>query len=165
MNRDNDVDIKHEWAMVGMVIDHFNQLEHTITEIITIYISPKDSRVEYFKNNLMNNSIISFGAKVKLLLGINKQEKLVKLNRDSFHRILSVRNAIAHNDIATKLKIEIPEDPYDDISTYIIMDRMKGDGSIETIPKSQAFSEFYELHMELQEDLDEMLEVSKLNNV
>lgn len=161
MNRDRHVDIDREWKMIGLVVDQFNQLEHTITKIITAYIGPKFSRVDFFAKNLMNNSVVSFSSKVKLLLTINKQENLAKLDKNQLHRILSVRNAIAHNDVATKFKLEMPDDPDEDIYSYIVMDRMKGDGTVETIPKDQAFREFYELHSALQPVLNEMLERAK----
>ena len=161
MSRDRDIDLDRELIMIGLVVDQFNRLEQTITKIIATYIRPKDSRTDFFAKNVMNSSIVSFGSKIKLLLAINKQENLVELDRDKLHRILSIRNAITHNDVATKFKLEIPEDPDEDIYSYIVMDRMKGDGSIETISKDQAFSEFYQLHSALEPKLNQMLEIAK----
>ena len=100
------------------------------------------------------SSIISFGSKVKLILHISKNNNFGKVDREMLHRILSIRNAIAHNDIVEKFKTRIPEDFDEDIYHYFVVDRIKGDGSLETINKDKLYGEFFTLHRELDKQLN-----------
>jgi len=154
--QDND-EIDTEWNLIGLVVSQFNNLELTMTKIISKYIQPKHERLEFVEKNLLNNSIVSFGAKVKLISAISRIEKLGSVDRDKLQRLLAIRNAIAHNDVISNIRTHIPDDPDEDIFRYIVMDRMKSDGSIETLPKSEAYGEFLMLYDEVTKQIEVVL--------
>lgn len=153
MDEDEDIFDK-EWKMIGFIIAQFNELELLMTKILTKYISPSENKKEFVESQMLNNSIISFGSKVKLILHISKNNNFGKVDREMLHRILSIRNAIAHNDIVEKFKTRIPEDFDEDIYHYFVVDRIKGDGSLETINKDKLYGEFFTLHRELDKQLN-----------
>jgi len=104
MSDDDDDDprlpnIGREWSLIGIVISQFNAIELTMTKILSTYIQPKDERVNFVERNVFNNSIISFAGKIKLIAAFAKIENLRGIDTNTFHRLLAVRNAIAHNDI------------------------------------------------------------------
>ena len=148
-----------ELHLIGLIIDNFNQMELLITKIITSYVDPNKEKMDFFLFQLMNNSIISFSSKIKLLIAINKKNKYVKLNRDGLYRLLAIRNAIAHNDVISKYKVIIPKNLMDDnIVECVFVERLKPDGTIETITKNSAFLEFFELHENIMKDLNEIFD-------
>lgn len=153
---DND-EIGNEWKLIGLVVSQFNNLELTMTRIISKYIQPKNERPEFVEKNLLNNSNVSFGAKVKLITAISKSEELGKIDRDKLQRLLAIRNAIAHNDVISNIRTHIPDDPDEDIYRYIVMDRMKSDGTVETLPKSKAYGEFLMLYEEVTKEVEAVL--------
>jgi len=77
---DND-EIGNEWKLIGLVVSQFNNLELTMTKVISKYIQPNNERLEFVEKNLLNNSNVSFGAKVKLITAISKHEKLGAVRR------------------------------------------------------------------------------------
>ena len=154
---DESIFIK-EWKTIGMIVSQFNALELLITKILTKFISPNEQRKDFVQRQLLNNSVISFGAKVKLLISITKSYDLGKVDRNKLHRILSLRNAIAHNDVVSNLKIHVPEDPDESVSQYFVIDKMKSDGNLETMDKSETYWEFMNLNEELNAQLQKIYE-------
>ena len=154
---DEDI-FDNEWKMIGFVIAQFNELELLMTKILSKYISPASEREEFVYRQLLNNSVVSFGAKVKLLVSITKSNNIGEVDRNKLHRILSLRNAIAHNDVISKFSTHIPEDWDEDIVHYFVADRMKSDGNIETINKSELYGQFLMLHDELGKQLETIYE-------
>jgi hypothetical protein len=107
---------------------------------------------------MLNNSITSFASKVKLVINISKNNNIEKIDREKPHRILSLRNAIAHNDVIEKFKTHIPEDLEEDIYHYFVVDRIKGDGSLETVNKEQFYGEFLSLYADIEKQLNAIYE-------
>lgn len=104
----NEEDIfDKEWKMIGFVIAQFNELELLLTKILSKYIAPATEKEEFVNRQLLNNSVVSFGAKTKLLISITKSSNVGEVDRNKLHRILSLRNAIAHNDVISKFKTHI----------------------------------------------------------
>ena len=53
-----EFNISDEWKSIGIVIDNFNQLELIINKIIVLYVKPVKNKLDFFLNQLLNNSII-----------------------------------------------------------------------------------------------------------
>ena len=152
---DTDEDIyEKDWKLIGFVLTQFNQIELLATEIISLYISPQASAVQFLDKKLLNNSIVSFGSKIKLLLSIAESCNYKGLDRDKLHRMLALRNAIAHND--QNYKFHIPEDPEEDCQQYFVVEYFKSNGSVEEITKSKVYSEILSLHQDLEKSLREL---------
>jgi hypothetical protein len=85
--------------MRGEIIDLHNTLDLYINDLIVTEIKPHD--IDFFKNYLLNTSVITSGAKIKILNQI-----LIKNCFNDSGKILDIlgilgiiRNAFAHTDI------------------------------------------------------------------
>lgn len=83
-------------SKVANLVINFNLLEASIKEILVAYVGSK--KEDFVRDILFNNSIVSFHAKLNLLKFIVHKEK-AKVSIDTeLHRLISIRNAIAHSD-------------------------------------------------------------------
>ena len=96
-------------------------------------------------------------AKTKLVFAINNDLSLAPLDRNRFHRLLAIRHAFAHNDVLSGFEIDIPEDLESPIGDYVVMESIKGDGSIERLRRDTAFEEFYSPYEYVKTTLQSML--------
>ncbi len=81
---------------VADIIISFNFFESTLKTLIANYIKGENS--EFVKEIVLHNSIISFNGKHSLLQYIVKAEKIDFDAWESIHRLLTIRNAVAHSD-------------------------------------------------------------------
>ena len=97
----NETDIKHteksdisEFNMEeirGWIIDELNKIEQKIDRIITVYFNPE--KKQEFTKIILNSSIVSTGAKMKILRNIDSFDKN-KISK--IQTVISIRNAFAH---------------------------------------------------------------------
>ena len=140
----------------GIVIERFSELEKLVDKIIFDFISPTTDAEEFVSINLLHTSILSFASKVKLLQVINNRKNTLKINREKFHRLFSIRNAFAHNNVSGKIEVEFPENERVDL--YFYLESMKGNGEISRVRRDEAYEEFDMLHSELTKNLNDLLD-------
>ncbi|HLA74421.1 MAG TPA: hypothetical protein VJM76_00730 [Gammaproteobacteria bacterium] len=151
-----DFNPTHEIKTIGLVLDQSNRLEQIMKEIITSYIRPRERTKDFVEINVLNNSVVSFASKIKLILAINNREGLVKLDQNKLHRLLSIRNAFAHNDVISGIRVHVPHDPGQSTKVYMVLDRMKGDGGVETLSRDDAYADFYKINLDIEPVIQEM---------
>ena len=83
-------------SKVADIIVQFNFLELSIKEILAIYI--QSTKKDFVSDILLNNSIVSFGSKISLLLFITNKEKIKFFIKEDLYSLINIRNAIAHSD-------------------------------------------------------------------
>jgi hypothetical protein len=135
------VRIDREWKVLGVVLDQFNALEQRIASIICAYVAPSPDRAKFVTDRLLHNSVLPFGAKVKLLLAIARDVKGPKKLKDPLHRMLHIRNALAHGHVMAGYRnnhnaLLRPVGP------YLVIESLTGDGSVEEKDRSAAVAEF-----------------------
>jgi hypothetical protein len=145
---------EEEIHRTGIVVERFSEIEKLINTIIFDYVSPTTDAEDFVKINLLDNSVVSFGSKVKLLQVINRNLRVKLVNPDKYQRLLSLRNAFAHNNINQNLEIESNETKMADI--YFFIESMKGDGTMRRLRRTDAFKEFISLFKELKPLLNEL---------
>lgn len=146
-----------EIKMIGVVIDQCNYIETLFKKIILAYIRPEIKRVAFFERYVLNSAVMPFGAKAKLVIGINSQEKLISLDRNKIHRFLNIRNAFAHHDMISGMQLKVDDEGTVDPAPYLVVESMKSDGSLETVERKKAYDEFNGIFEELDPALTEML--------
>jgi len=146
-----------EWKRAGLVLDHFNQLEGLMKDVIEAYVRPVETRAIFFRAYLLNNAIVPLAGKIKLIFAINNELSLVSLDRNRLHRLLAIRNAFAHNDVLSGFDVHIPENLESPITEHVYMESIKGDGSIERLTRDRATGEFFTLHQYVKTALEEMV--------
>lgn len=149
---------QREWKLLGAVLDRFNLLEASMTRIIVAYVRPAEGRGSFLANQILHNVNVSFGAKVRLILSVSRETGGPKLSRDKLHKLLNIRNALAHGDSASALRVNrnaLRVEPYGE---YLVIQTIKGDGSVEEKPRATAIAEFMTLIEDLQSQLDALAE-------
>jgi len=136
------------------VIRATNAVETKMKKIISSFIKTPDEKMEFVNSYLLNNSTMPFGSKVKLIIYLAK-ELGVKVNRESFHTMLSRRNAFAHQDHFESIRVIEDGEGYPDVA--FIVESIKGSGSLEAVTQENAFAEFMGAYIAVEKCLDLML--------
>lgn len=123
--------------------------------IIEAYVEPRADREAFFRAYVLNNAIVPFAAKMKLVFAINKDLQLVKLEANAFHKVMSLRNAFAHNDLISGIRVD--ETARSDEGSAVVLESVRGDGGMETVTRDAAYQEFRKAHERVESCLREML--------
>lgn len=81
---------------LGEVIDGADHVENLLNQVIHDYSSPSENRHSFFWEVLLDSSVLPLGSKVKVASAI-AHELEYKLDRDSLHKVIALRNAFAHH--------------------------------------------------------------------
>ncbi|WP_428224505.1 hypothetical protein [Flavobacterium sp.] len=130
----------------GWVINSMNFIEEKMDNAIVNYFNPKDSK--NFKKIMLNSSVISTGAKLKILRNIKKfDSKIIS----KIQEMSSIRNSFAHIPIIPLFKAEKIDGK---TSLKRMPDRlevMNSAGEIKTKSAKEEFKKFAELKKEITE--------------
>jgi len=124
----------------GWTIEELTSIEYLINQIILNYFNHEP--YGDFEKILLNSSILDFGKKIKLLIGLNLIDNKVS---NKLRKISSIRNGFAHSPIQriyginTESKTEI--------------EVMKSNGKIEKKNMKEYLGEFFDLRKEILEEL------------
>ena len=150
------VDYASEWKVFGAVLSLFNELERLMATIIAAYIGPKASRADFVKKQLLHSSSIGFAGKARLVLAISKDVGGPKLNLQNIHRVMNVRNALAHGHGPAAFRRNVnalAQVPYGE---YLAVESLRNDGSVEERPTEQVTEEFMQLSWTLFDQLSRL---------
>lgn len=146
-----------EWQRAGLVIELCNQIELYMKAIIEAFVAPPSAREAFFRGYVLNNAIVSFGSKVKLVAAINRELNLVTLDVGAMHKVANLRNAFAHNDVLTGLRVEEPASGDDALRESVVLESIRHDGAMQVVERDVAFSDFRAAHGKVEACLKEML--------
>ena len=121
---------------VSKVIDRTALIENMLDSVIINYTAPREDF--FFRMILLDSSIMSLGAKVKVAMAIS-QELNIKLKKDSLHQVLSYRNAFAHHNLNSHPTYAVgnpPDEP------YYALQVIKTSGKIERTSREESLIEF-----------------------
>lgn len=137
----------------GWVIDRMTQIEYRIDNAITKFIEPKN--VDAFEKIILNSSIITFGAKLKILRNIEGFDKSMISKIQS---IATIRNAFAHlplheSSIIHFKKIEGSEVILTPTSSesWNYVNVMNSNGEIKQKKAHELLDEFFTLNQEIRD--------------
>ncbi|WP_179353583.1 hypothetical protein [Winogradskyella vidalii] len=145
---------------IGESIHIFNEIELFLNLIITHHISPKDKI--FFLNYILNTSVISFGAKIKILINLNifSKNQITQLRKLS-----SNRNVFAHTNRNPRFVDEIITYPEKKLAEIVIKDIILETNS-EGKLKTTNYKEFLESNIKLRNDIiDFIVEYINKNSI
>lgn len=122
---------------IGEIIHEAGKIENLLDDIIAEYFI-SDMNLESFFRKTILNTCLEFGKKVRIVSQIAKKESL-RFDSEPFHRIMSIRNAFAHNDLSSTLRMNIDTYEYS-----WILKSSKSDGTYTEIDRSEAKKIFFE---------------------
>lgn len=146
-----------EWHRAGLVVELCNQIELYMKAIIEAYVRPRADRGSFFRAYVLNNAIVPFAAKMKLVLAINREANLVQLDTIALHKVMNLRNAFAHNDLVSGIRVEEPTSIDDPLQESVVLESIRGDGAMDTVTREAAFEQFRDAHERAEKCLKEML--------
>jgi hypothetical protein len=138
----HQVNVPNEWKVTGALLDTFNALETKLSLIIADFVRPPKDRFAFLQRQVLHNSSVTFGGKVKLVLAIARSTKGPKLKREDFHRMLHIRNALAHGDTTALTRKNVNALLPFPIGEYLVIETLKGDGTVEEKLRGPAIAEF-----------------------
>jgi len=122
------------------VIDRVALIENIINQIIVGYCNPRKDAWEFMWSIVLDTSVMSLGAKVKVVLAVS-HEMGVKLDKDSIHKVISLRNAFAHNASNAHPIYVVGRTPEEDTSHLQLL-VLEGSGKVSRKKRHEAFTEF-----------------------
>jgi len=122
------------------IINKTALIENVLSQVIINYSSPRKDAYGYFWDVLLDNSVMSLGAKVKAVMAIS-HETNIKVNKNSLHKILEYRNAFAHHSLNDNpvFRVGIAEN---EGSMYYRLNILKSSGKVERINRLDVLEEF-----------------------
>jgi hypothetical protein len=133
------------------VIRTTNITETKMKAVINEYLQIPAERRSFAEEFLLHNSSVSFAAKAKLILAI-ANELNVKIDKNDMHTMLSRRNAFAHQDHLSSIRVVKDHNGVPEVS-YVV-ESIKGAGQLEVVTQKQAYEEFVKAHFVVERGLD-----------
>lgn len=151
------MDTLQETWRIGRVVELCNQIELYMTAIIEAYVAVPADRESFLRTCLLNSAIISFGSKIKLVLAINERTSLVGLDDEAIRKVGNLRNAFAHNDLISGIRVKDSSIQASDPVVTVVVESIKANGQMRTITRDQAFEDFMNAQAKAESCLREML--------
>jgi hypothetical protein len=140
---------------IGALIERANSLEARMAYLIDLFVGASGLGREFLRSRVLHNSIISYAGKIKLILAINRTVGGPKINRDKLHRLGMIRNAFAHGQLAESIR-KVRDPAVGTVGEFVVVETLKGDGSIQEMNRADAINEFVQLHKDLVKQFDEL---------
>jgi len=126
------------------VVDRTALIENILNQIIVGYCAPRPPAVEFMWGVVLDTSVMSLGAKVKVVLAV-AHELDFKLKREALHKVISLRNAFAHHATDANPVLVIGRKP-EESTSYLQLVVLEGTGKIRRMKRDDAFVEFNEAY-------------------
>lgn len=142
--------------MRGLIIDRLLLVEGHVDSQIEDFFKPQNKNV--FRKIFLNNSILSFGGKLRILKNISGLENKVF---DKLMKLSSIRNGFAHASINEHVNINVQN--FDskghkktaeivDVEVVSMIEVMKSNGLIDCKIAIDYWKEFNRLYIEIMEE-------------
>ncbi len=142
---------------VSNVIDGVDHIENLINQIIHNYLSPRKEAFEFVWHVVLDSSIMSLGAKIKLVVAISKKLE-IKIDRNALHQVGALRNAFAHHGLRSHPTMSVGKTPEEDESYYVLQILTNG-GELKRIRREEALEEFKKYY---RSSLDSLMPLQKM---
>ncbi|WP_228851448.1 hypothetical protein [Aegicerativicinus sediminis] len=132
----------------GHIIEQFLNVEDLIDDLILDFVKP--SKPDTFKKVFLNSSIVTIGAKVKIIANYGVDNKIL----DKIRRLTNIRNGFSHSRIHGNIRIilgEVNSDKSREITTEAesVISVMNSNGKLETKNAHDLLQEFIDTKNEL----------------
>lgn len=139
------------------VVDRTALIENLLNQIVVSYCGPRKEAVEFMWSVVLDTSVMSIGAKVKIVMAV-AQEIRFKLRKDALHTVMSLRNAFAHHATDSHVVFAIGAKP-EDMHVYHQLWILGSSGKISRKRRDEALEEFNLAYRVAKESLVELRDV------
>lgn len=133
------------------VIDRAAHIENIINQVIVGYCKPRKEAWEFMWNIVLDTSVMSLGGKVKVVMAVS-HEMGFNLDKDSLHKVISLRNSFAHNANDAHPVFVVGRTPTEDTSHLQFL-VLESSGKITRIKRQEAFIKFSRAYDAARESL------------
>jgi len=141
------------------VIDRTALIENILSQVIEAYCEPRKDRFGFFWSVLLDSSIMPMGSKTKVAMAI-AQEMKFKLDQNSLHSVVSLRNAFAHQPTNSHPVLVVGKTPEED-EMHLQLQVLSNSGKISMKRRQDALVEFNAAFNLAKASLSELLEAIK----
>ena len=135
----------------GWIIDRFVRIEARIDRIIVDYFKPENKII--FVSVVLNSSVLTIGAKIKILANIGIKDSTL----NKIRKLSAIRNGFSHTLIHNKGKITISlnKKPNENIKTEMdtVIEVMNSNGKITHKDAFEYLIEFFDLLKEIEKEI------------
>lgn len=122
------------------VIDKTALIENIINQIIISFCRPRNDIFDFMWNVLLDTSVMSLGAKIKVIFAISTRINF-KINQNTLHKIIEYRNAFAHHSSdAHPVLVVSRAGGFSSQYNHLLV--LRGSGKVDTIKRHEAFKSF-----------------------
>lgn len=136
------------------VIDRAALIENIINQVIVGYCMPRKEAWQFMWSIVLDTSIMSLGAKVKVVIAISREMDF-DLEKHSLHRVISLRNAFAHHASDAHPVLALGRTSAEDASHFQFW-VLEGSGKITRVRRHEAFDEFNTAYRKARDSLVEL---------
>lgn len=138
------------------VVNSTAHIENLLDQIITNFTCPRKGAHSFFWQIMLDGSILSLGAKIKVVMAIS-QECGCKIDQNSLHSVISYRNAFAHQRTVSNPAEVNGARPHENGHHYMLQ-IITNSGKTEMKNRSEALDVFNEAFMQAKASLKLLLE-------
>ncbi len=143
--------IKH----IGAIIDRANKLESRMAYLIDLHIGASGVGRDFLRTKVLHSSIVSYGAKIKLISAIDTAIGKGTVDIELLHKIGKIRNSFAHGLLENSLRPQ--RDSESGVAnTDIVIETLRNDLSIRETNRLEAVDTFREGSSILFTQLEEL---------
>lgn len=125
---------------VSQVLNRTDLIENILNQIIISYSAPRKEAYNFFRDVLLDSSIVSLGSKLKVAKAISQQLNF-KLKHVSLHKVLSLRNAFAHHSLDSHPTLFVGKTD-EETEAHYMLHILNSSGKTEIKRREDALKEF-----------------------
>lgn len=142
---------------VNDVIDRTALIENLLNQLIEAFLSPREGAKRFLWDIALHSSIMPLGSKSKIAMAI-AQEVEFKLDQNSIHQVIALRNAFAHHGTNAHPAIYVsPTEEEDQLHYHLKV--ISNSGRVAHMRRFDALNDFNLAYAAARESLVELLKV------
>jgi hypothetical protein len=141
------------------IIDRTALIENILNQVIETFCEPRREPFMFFWNVILDSSVMPMGSKVKVAMAI-AQELKFKLDQNSIHNVVSLRNAFAHQPTNAHQVLVAGKTPAED-AIHPQLQILSSSGKISRKRRRDALAEFNSSYKRAKESLVGLLKTAK----
>jgi hypothetical protein len=139
------------------VVDKTALIENVINQVIVGFCKPRREAGEFMWNVVLDTSVISLGAKVKVTLAI-AHELQYELDKNALHRVVALRNAFAHHATDAFPVLSVGKSQSED-RQYNMLWILEGTGKVARLKRHEALEDFRKFYRKAKQSLVGLMRV------
>ena len=144
------------------VVDGAALIENILNQAIEEFCAPAKNRFQFFWDVILDSSILPMGSKAKVAMAISQTLKY-KLDQESIHKVMSLRNAFAHHKTQSH-PVMVVGKTSDQNSSHFELQVISNSGNISRQKREDALAEFKKVSAAAKKSLVGLLDLIKSSN-